>query len=228
MKKLKNIIDFLKEHTFLILLLCLLSQLALPIFFNGIVIKYALTYILMSLTILVSALIFHSIKSPKLIWIIVSVVLIALVLNWVDYFGEDNRSIQIPRLLIFASIYIYIFVNIFKENRKRDEVTLNTIFGAISGYVIIGFIGAFFSFIIEMFYPNSIGFKIDPVDFQDHLYYNFVTITTLGYGDISPITEQGQTHSILMVIWGQLYLTITIAMIVGKYLSNSSKKTKIS
>ena len=122
-----------------------------------------------------------------------------------------------------GSLYATVFVNIFKEFSKRKKVDLDFIFGAISAYLILGLIGSFISVIIDVYYPGSFSFSISPADFQDHLYFNFVTLTTLGYGDISPITAQGQMHAVAVALVGQLYLTITIALIVGRYLANANK-----
>ena len=57
--------------------------------------------------------------------------------------------------------------------------------------------------------------------FYGGLYFSFVTISTLGYGDISPLTPQGQAVAIFVAISGQLYLAILMAMLVGKFLKDS-------
>jgi len=55
--------------------------------------------------------------------------------------------------------------------------------------------------------------------FHDYLYFSFVTLTTLGYGDITPVSSFAKSITILIAITGQLYLTILIAFLVGKFLS---------
>jgi voltage-gated potassium channel len=60
--------------------------------------------------------------------------------------------------------------------------------------------------------------------FHDYLYFSFVTLTTLGYGDITPVSAFAKSVTIVIAISGQLYLTILVAMLVGKYLSISRKK----
>jgi hypothetical protein len=59
------------------------------------------------------------------------------------------------------------------------------------------------------------------VGFHDYLYFSFVTLTTLGYGDITPVSAFAKSLTIFIAITGQLYLTILIAMLVGKYLSST-------
>ena len=55
--------------------------------------------------------------------------------------------------------------------------------------------------------------------FHDYLYFSFVTMTTLGYGDVTPISSTAKSTTIIIAVAGQLYLTILVAMLVGKFLS---------
>ena len=61
--------------------------------------------------------------------------------------------------------------------------------------------------------------------FHDYLYFSFVTVTTLGYGDITPANALAKSIVIVIAISGQLYLTVLVAMLVGKYLSIKQEKT---
>jgi len=55
------------------------------------------------------------------------------------------------------------------------------------------------------------------------IYYSFVTITTLGYGDITPATELARAFSILEAVVGQLYLVVVVARLVGMHVSSKSR-----
>jgi voltage-gated potassium channel len=48
-------------------------------------------------------------------------------------------------------------------------------------------------------------------------YYSFVTITTLGYGDTTPVTRAEKSFSVLEAVVGQLYVVVVIAWLVGNY-----------
>ncbi len=211
--------NFLINYKFILLLFSLAFQILVPVFFLDYFVEDIMSYLGVTLTVLSSALIFNTKGRGHLMWVIF-VVLIVLFFNWFDFFGETIHIIQIPRIVMLIILYVSIFIMIFREFSRRGEVNLDFIFGAISGYLIIGLIGAFASFIINYYYPNSFSFASQTPDFQDLVYYNFMTVTTVGYGDISPITPQGQSHAVFIALVGQLYLTITIAMIVGRYLAN--------
>ena len=78
---------------------------------------------------------------------------------------------------------------------------------------------AFFYTFLELVDPAS--FNIDLSQPEDYLlvfqYYSFVTITTLGYGDITPVTEVAKAFSALEAVVGQLYLVIIVAWLVSTY-----------
>ena len=54
-------------------------------------------------------------------------------------------------------------------------------------------------------------------------YYSFVTITTLGYGDIAPITDVAKAFFVQEALIGQLYLVVAVAWLVGMHVSSKSK-----
>ena len=72
--------------------------------------------------------------------------------------------------------------------------------------------------ILINFLPNSFsGITPGHTSFQLNIYYTFVTMTTLGYGDITPQIPLAKSLSILISTSGQLYVAIIIAMLVGKF-----------
>lgn len=62
-------------------------------------------------------------------------------------------------------------------------------------------------------------------DFHDYLYFSFVTMTTLGYGDVTPVSAFAKSVTMTIAVTGQFYMTILIAILVGKYLSNAADKS---
>ena len=56
---------------------------------------------------------------------------------------------------------------------------------------------------------------------EGFIYYSFVTMTTLGYGDITPITPPAAALSYMQAVAGQLYMAVTIARVVGIHVSRA-------
>jgi voltage-gated potassium channel Kch len=73
----------------------------------------------------------------------------------------------------------------------------------------------------DSFYINPANNFDNIINWIDLTYYSFVTLTTLGYGDIAPITPLARSLAYLEAIVGQIYLTIIIARLVGLYISGT-------
>jgi hypothetical protein len=101
--------------------------------------------------------------------------------------------------------------------------TFDSIFGAICGYLFLGLGWAVLYSMIERFQPGSFEISRSLVSGDEpsrplpHVltYYSFVTLTTVGYGDISPISPATRTCSWLEAITGQFYLAVIVAALVS-------------
>jgi voltage-gated potassium channel len=104
-------------------------------------------------------------------------------------------------------------------------IDINKIIGAICIYLLLGVNWSFFYLIINMAIPDSFhGLAATDIGAQlsEFLYYSFVTITTLGYGDIVPVKPIARTISYLEAILGQFYVAVLVAWLVGMYLSEKN------
>lgn len=132
-----------------------------------------------------------------------------------------NPLLQVIRMVIMVLFFGFTFAKMVGEIFKLERVTARVVIGAIGAYLLLGFIGSFLFEIIQLTYPNSFTNQdVFTGGFYGEIYFSFVTISTLGYGDISPLTPQGQAVAIFVAISGQLYLAILMAMLVGKFLAS--------
>ena len=103
-------------------------------------------------------------------------------------------------------------------NQRR--VTLDLIYGSVLGYVLIGISWALIFCCIELFAADSFSFSSEttlPDKTGALLYFSFVTLTTLGYGDVLPVTELAKTFAYIEAITGVMYPAILISTLVGKF-----------
>ena len=125
--------------------------------------------------------------------------------------------------LFFLTVGIIMMKNIMLNIRR---VTAQLIYGAINVYLLIGMSFAFFIALIEFIVPGSfsglqkLSTGGDPM--ATYIYFSFVTMTTLGYGDITPGTGPAATLVYFAAIFGQLYIAIMIARLVGLYVVHDS------
>lgn len=113
---------------------------------------------------------------------------------------------------------------------RSHTVTLEVLLGAINVYLMIGVVFAFVYALIEHLQPGSFTGLGELVNIPDrmlyYLYFSYITMSTLGYGDISPLTPYGMTASYFEAILGQLYLAILMARLVAIYVGRGARAEK--
>ncbi|HEU5291610.1 MAG TPA: potassium channel family protein [Cyclobacteriaceae bacterium] len=88
-------------------------------------------------------------------------------------------------------------------------------------------LGIVFTFLVGLTVrldPQSYNFSSEVIKPHDFMYHGFITLTTTGYGDFLPLKPWSQSLSILIAMSGQLYVAVIIALLVGKFSSQSEKK----
>lgn len=153
---------------------------------------------------------------------LLTIAIIAFITQWVARFLHMEILIILSDITNIIFIQIIIIRLIIQIARSKD-VNSSVIFESINGYLFMGLFYAIWVAILFNFKPASFS-GLDPVNtsFHDILYFTYVTISTLGYGDITPQLPLAKSLSILISISGQLYVAIIIALLVGKYASKQS------
>lgn len=156
--------------------------------------------------------------------VIIPIAIFAFVSQWIAML-LGLRLLQlisdITNLLFFQFIIIQLVIQIAKSKKVDTDV----IFESINAYLLMGVFFSAWVAILMYFIPDSFN-GIDPeqVSFQDLIYFTFVTMTTLGYGEITPNIPIAKSLAILISTSGQLYIAIIIAMLVGKFAGNQESK----
>ena len=207
----------------IILLTCLLAlMLIFPMFrTDGLLAK----------DLLLNAIFFSGIFSldfsPKSLKILLPLGVLTAATTWIQYFFRSDTTYLIDFVTTFCFLVAIVALMIAHIARSR-EVTPTIILSAINAYLLLGVLSAVLLAIAnaDIFTTPTqtlgIGFPgAGEPTFQDYLYFSFVTLTTLGYGDITPLAPLSRSVAVLIAITGQLYLAILVAMLVGKFLRPS-------
>jgi hypothetical protein len=132
----------------------------------------------------------------------------------------SSEPIEIVKRVVFALFLAYVLAIILSHIFRERNVTEDLITGAVCAYFLIGMLWTFGFYFVELAREGSFNIaKTSRHDVGSFLYYSFVTLTTLGYGDIVPLTSPARSLAVLEAVTGQLYLTVTIARLVGVHTS---------
>ena len=131
------------------------------------------------------------------------------------------RANLVCTLLFLALTTGGICVKVF----RRGPVNTHRIQGAIAVYLMLGLSWAFAYALVESYDPDSFNFiPVAATVMGDLVHFSFVTLTTLGYGDIVPLTPSARGLAALEALTGQLYLTILVARLVGLHLTPQPRR----
>jgi hypothetical protein len=144
----------------------------------------------------------------------------SLMLAVVAYFHRSRTADVSESLVVLLFSIVSAFVtarDVFKGNR----IDRNMLYGAVCVYLLIGLIWAIlYKLVIEFWPPGFTGLEVDggTIDFDNLLYFSFVTLASLGYGDITPVAPLARTLAYFEVVTGQFYIAIMVAGLVSNYL----------
>lgn len=144
--------------------------------------------------------------------------------RWVAYFFEIP-GLGLGERLLAGFFMTYTAAIMLSYLFKQKEVTADVIIGGICVYFLIGLTWAFIFYALEMAHPGSFHIAKGAVANEtEFTYFSFVTLTTLGYGDTTPLSTQARNLALVEAIMGQLYLGILIARLVGIHIAQSSRR----
>ncbi|MCK5379513.1 MAG: hypothetical protein KAJ78_08910 [Acidobacteria bacterium] len=144
------------------------------------------------------------------------------VLAWITT-PQALSPLNITSLLFGAALWIYVVALMLLRIVRTRKVTRETMYLAVSSYMLLGFVWTAAYILVELVTGGAFHMPVgsaEPV-WVNLYYYSFVTLSTLGYGDITPIAGAARSLAILEAISGQMFLGLLIASLVGR-LGNKS------
>jgi hypothetical protein len=217
--KLRNtkIIKTYIEEPYLALFISLLAALLLMPWSANNYEDHFVTQTLLSLIVIGGVLTFDRNRQLFRKSLVIGLVLIGL--GWVSEVLQ-NRNLIVIHFFLLTIMMVYLTFNVIRNNLKAKEVNLHVILGSLCGYMMLGLTAAFVIGIIVYYYPEAIYFShTDSPKLGDVVYYTFITLTTIGYGDAVPIHNIVKGMSYTLGIIGQFYMTVLVAFLMGKFLS---------
>ena len=148
--------------------------------------------------------------------------LLSLLSGWVPRSAEHYLVFLVGGWSAMA-FYAFAVVMIALHLLREDEVTFDTLCGALCGYLLLGFLWTEAYDLIEFHRPRSIiwvNSHATRLNWSDLLYFSFTTLTTASYGDISPVTPQSRSAALLESLSGVFYVAVMISRLVGLHIAS--------
>ena len=154
--------------------------------------------------------------SPRLAIFGVLFIVIEVTMRTTNYIYLNYLAMITTNLFV-----LYIVVRVILAMMAQKSVSLYTLLDAINGYLLLAIVFIALVGFVDLIIPGSY------LQTENHemnlVYYTLVTLTTVGYGDITPQLPIAKSLSTIIAITGQFYIAMVVAIIVGKYASKGSE-----
>ena len=173
------------------------------------------------LTAIVLSMLYIATYKKRLVQIGRLLAMVMLISLWLKYFF-NYEVFAATSMMIGVLFTIVVTAHTLAFIIKSETVTREVIYAAMVIYLLVAQLWALVYTFLDLIDPASFNLPQGQSDFLIFEYYSFVTLTTLGYGDITPLTKVAKAFSVLEAVVGQLYLVVVVAWFVGMYVSRKS------
>jgi hypothetical protein len=208
----------------LFLLIALLALLLLYPFFAGSVMAHALWDICSSAMLLLGISAISHVRRHLVIAVVLAIAVLGT--KWSGYVIDHERLLLVNYGL-GGIFFTFIACLLLADVLRKGAVTAHKIYGALCVYLLIGLTWGFMFLTLEGVQPGSFlfgqarlnGIEKDPATL---VYFSFVTLSTVGYGDITPLSPPAKSFAFMEAIIGQIYLAVSVARLVGLHVAYST------
>lgn len=156
--------------------------------------------------------------------VVATLAIVALLVRWAavaapsDALVIGREASTLVMLLLFAMV-------VAARVYRSGPVTHHRIQGAVAVFMLLGLVWASAYELLHLMRPEAFSGAVgDAPGSPTWIYYSFVTLTTMGYGDITPVHPVARSLAISEAFTGQLYLAITLARLVTLYVGARAKE----
>lgn len=150
-------------------------------------------------------------RDRRAIWALAAIGLTVAILQLLTGGPRLNGAVGILNIALVAATIVVIALGVFDQG----EVNTQSVTGAICIYVLLGIAFTFIYYAVATLGSGPFFAQGTDGTASLQLYFSYVTLATLGYGDYTPATTLGHTLAVSEALLGQLYLVTVVALLVG-------------
>jgi Ion channel len=180
--------------------------------------------ILLSLVLLCAVLAVADSKRVLVIAIVLAIPAIAG--RWISDFRPDLVP---PPVFLTAGLVLIAFVvaNLLRFVLRAPSVNVEVLCASISAYLMLGLLWTIAYWLVDQLTPGAFAFNTNEgrqsIRGFNAFYFSFVTLSTVGYGDITPVSKVARMLAAMEAMTGLLYVAVLIARLVALYSSPKSE-----
>jgi hypothetical protein len=134
---------------------------------------------------------------------------------WIVHGDIPRGTAAVVNGLLVAVAPLAIAAGLVRELRRDRRVTVSTLAGVLAIYLLTGMFFSFLYAVIGSVDPGSLFAGRHDSTAADQLYFSFVTLSTVGYGDFAPAAHAPRALAVAEMLIGQIYLVTVVSLIVG-------------
>jgi hypothetical protein len=174
--------------------------------------------ILLSLVLLCAVLAVSDRKGVLLIALVLAIPAIAG--RWINHFRPDLVP---PAVFLIAGLVLvaFVVVNLLRFVWRAPSVNVEVLCASISAYLMLGLMWTMAYWLVDQLTPGAFAFNTNAgrqsMNGFNAFYFSFVTLSTVGYGDITPVSKVARMLAAMEAMTGLLYVAVLIARLVALY-----------
>jgi hypothetical protein len=151
------------------------------------------------------------------------VLCLAAIASVVSFFVHQPGDQRGGIFVVCCLLYLVAPFSIVRHLILRQQIDAETLIGAIAAYLLIGMFFAFAYKAAGEFGSVPFFGAAGPGTLSQDLFFSFVTITTVGYGNLVPAANPGQTLAVIEAVTGQLFLIVAVGKIISSMPSRGAR-----
>ena len=214
-------LGYVKNYNFFVLLAGLLLFLVLTPIAQSFAAGSVRLFILWSMSLTLLVQVWSMVEDSQLFKLGIVLTVVSFLLTGINQIYQFD-VLKLVSLFIFSLFFSLALVIAAREVFSKNAITANTFAGAFCLYLLLGMIWSIWYMFIYQLQPMS--FKglegvIENGELE-FIYFSYITLTSLGYGDIVALTPIARALTYLEVLTGQFYMAILVGTLVGKHIAN--------